>query len=258
MEKMHLEDKLEYIACRVDKNTKIKDNIYEIEFKGNFNGKPGQFYMLRSWNMYPLLSRPISICYLDENKITFLYQVVGNGTKKLSLLHQGDEVKLTGPLGNGFDIDKMNGKISIVSGGIGIAPMLYLVKNIKETLNKGNIQIDLYAGFKKDTYILDRFEQFVDNIYYSVEVGKGEETVGYITDIFHPENYDMVLCCGPELMMKKVVNMCGDKKVPLYVSMENHMACGVGACLVCTCKTKHGNKRTCCDGPVFSGEDLVL
>ena len=81
---------------------------------------------------------------------------------------------------------------------------------------------------------------------------------GYVTELFNPENYDVVLCCGPEIMMKKVVKMCKEKNVPVYVSMENHMACGVGACLVCTCKTKDGNKRTCKDGPVFLGEDIVI
>ncbi|WP_209702026.1 dihydroorotate dehydrogenase electron transfer subunit [Clostridium algifaecis] len=257
MEKIQLENKLDYITCKVAKNENINDNIYKFEFNGNFKGKPGQFYMLRAWDKEPLLSRPISINYLDDEKIVFLYQVVGTGTKKLSLLKEDDEVKLMGPLGNGFDIDNIDGKVAMISGGIGIAPMLYLAKILSEKSSKKDMQLDLYAGFKKETYILDRFDDFVDNIYYSLETGKSENK-GFITDIFHPQLYDMVLCCGPGPMMMRVVTMCREKNIPVYVSMENHMACGVGACLVCTCKTKHGNKRTCVDGPVFLGEDLVL
>lgn len=252
-----MEDKLNYSVCRVEKNVEIENNIYEIQFRGRFEGIPGQFYMIRAWNMYPLLSRPISIHYLDGDKITFLYQVVGQGTGKLSLLKTGDEVKLTGPLGNGFNIDNISGKVSIITGGIGIAPMLYLAKFIKEVSLKRDVHLDLYAGFRKNTYILDRFEKLVDNIYYSLEIGSKSED-RYITDIFHAERYDEVLCCGPEPMMKKVIEMCREKSVPAYVSMEKHMACGIGACLVCTCKTKHGNKRTCCDGPVFLGDDLII
>lgn len=252
-----MENKLDYVKCKVSQNTNIKDNVYQIEFKGQFKGKPGQFYMLRAWDKEPLLSRPISINYLDDEKIVFLYQVVGNGTEKLSLLKENDEVKLMGPLGNGFNIDDIHGKVAIICGGIGIAPMQYLAKTLREKSSEKNMELDLYAGFKKETYILDRFDDFVDSTYYSLENGKNKN-IGFITDVFHPQLYDTVLCCGPEPMMVKVVKMCREKSVPVYVSMENHMACGVGACLVCTCKTNQGNKRTCCDGPVFLGEDLVL
>lgn len=241
----------------MERNTKIVDDIYQIEFKGDFTGKPGQFYMLRAWDIEPVLSRPISINYLDENKITFLYQVVGRGTEKMRLLKYGDKVKLTGPLGNGFDLNKISKKISIITGGIGIAPMLYLAKTIKHLSNNKDTSVDLYAGFKNVTYILDRFKDFVDNIYYTVEYGEYGKN-RYITDIFQPGKYNEVLCCGPEPMMMKVVDMCRNESVPVYVSMDRRMGCGIGACLVCTCKTKQGNKRTCCDGPVFSGDDLVL
>jgi dihydroorotate dehydrogenase electron transfer subunit len=257
MEEIELDDKLKYITCKVYNNTKIQEGIYKIEFLGKFSGNPGQFYMLRAWETEPVLSRPISINYIGENKISFLYQVVGRGTNILSKLEKGDSVKLMGPLGNGFNIDTTSKKIAIVSGGIGIAPMLYLAKTIDERSYRKHIKLDLYAGFKKDTYILDEFEDIVDNIYYTVETGE-TGVKGYVTDIFKPESYDEVLCCGPEKMMVKVVKMCREKSIPVYVSMESRMACGIGACLVCTCKTKNGNKRTCCDGPVFPGKELIL
>lgn len=235
----------------VYENIQIADGLFRLTIKGEFSAKPGQFYMLRCPNKEPLLPRPISINYLDDESISFLYQVSGEGTKILSKLKQGDELNLMGPLGNGFDIDKINGKVAIVAGGIGIAPMLYTAKNLK------HCDVHVYAGFRDKTYILDEFKEYVKDIKISTETGT-EGHKGYVTDLFNAESYDVVLCCGPEIMMNKIIKVCNEKKVPLYVSMEKHMACGVGACLVCTCKTKHGNKRTCKNGPVFLGEEIVL
>ena len=177
--------------------------------------------------------------------------MVGQGTKHLSKLRVNDELQIMGPLGNGFEVDKIKGKIAVVSGGIGIAPLVYLIKKL------AGCEIDLYSGFKTVDYSVDSVEKYVNKINLSTESGKiGHK--GYITDILNPKDYRTVICCGPEIMMRKVITMCNDAKVPVYVSMENHMACGIGACLVCTCKTKGGNKRTCKDGPVFIGKDLIF
>ena len=119
------------------------------------------------------------------------------------------------------------------------------------TLFDGEKEIQCRAGSrlrKSDTRLSPG-----DNVEFTVN----DDGTGFITEIFKPEDYDTVLCCGPEIMMKKVVEMCKEKGVQIYVSMEKHMACGVGACLVCTCKTKDGNKRTCKDGPVFKGSEVV-
>lgn len=242
--------KMNYSTEKVYENIEIENPVYKLTIKGKFSGKPGQFYMLRCWNKEPILSRPISINHIDEEKIVFLYQVVGEGTEILSKLKKSETVEVMGPLGNGFDIDSIKGKVAIVSGGIGTAPMQYVAESLKEC------KVDLYAGFRDKSYIIDEFKEIVENVNISTETGR-EGHKGYITDIFKPELYDVVLCCGPEIMMNKVIKLCKDKNVKVYVSMEKHMACGVGACLVCTCKTKHGNKRTCKDGPVFSGEDII-
>lgn len=242
---------LKYSTEKVYENIQIADEVFKLTIKGKFNGKPGQFYMLRCWDKEPLLSRPISINHIDEEKIVFLYQAIGEGTEILSRLKKFDDIEITGPLGNGFDINNIRGKIAIVAGGIGIAPMLYTTESLK------NCKIDIYAGFRDKTYIMNEFKQFTENINISTESGK-EGYKGYVTDTFNPELYDVVLCCGPEIMMNKVLKMCKEKNVTVYVSMEKHMACGVGACLVCTCKTKQGNKRTCKDGPVFLGDDIVI
>ena len=201
------------------------------------------------------LPRPISICEKSENKLIFLYAVMGAGTKEFSKLKENDEISLIGPLGNGFDLEKDYGRVALVSGGIGTAPMLELAKQLR---NKNKDQkIDLYAGFRDDIYLIDELKEYVNEAKVSTNTGKyGHE--GFVTELLNLEEYDTVLCCGPEVMMKKVVEMCKEKNVSIYVSMEKHMACGVGACLVCTCKTKDGNKRTCKDGPVFDGYYVEL
>lgn len=237
--------------ARILENFEICKNIYKLKIHGDYEGKPGQFYMLRGWSSEPLLGRPISIHDIDEFGMTFLYQVIGKGTEHLSKLKPEDSIRLMGPFGNGFDLNCISEKTALISGGIGIAPLLFAAKNMS------GAQVDLYAGFKDRIHTVESFDGFIQKAYVATENGSSGIR-GFVTDIFEPSNYDMVLCCGPEPMTKKVVEICRKKNVPLQVSMEKHMACGVGACLVCTCKTKWGNKRTCKDGPVFRGEDLIL
>lgn len=239
-----------FTTNKVVENVEIEKNIFRLIVQGDFNVRPGQFYNLRAWDNEPVLSRPISINDAEDNTITFLYEVRGTGTKLISRLEPGDNIELLGPLGNFFDLEAVSGKVALVTGGIGIAPLLYTVKKFK------NVNFDLYAGFREKSYLGDEFNPHVDNIYIATDSGS-EGHKGFITEIFDPKNYNLVLCCGPEMMMKKVVTMCSDAEVPVLVSMESHMACGIGACLVCTCKTKSGMKRTCKDGPIFDGRDVI-
>ena len=242
---------MNFTVAKVLSNKEITDGIYKLILEGQFQGRPGQFYMLRAWEEEPVLSRPISIEDVDDKSITFLYQVVGKGTKILSKLEVEDKLNIQGPLGNTFPVESISGKVLIVTGGIGIAPMEFVIKSLKAD------SIDVYCGFKNKSYLIDEIKEYVTSINISTETGM-EGHKGYVTDLLKPENYDVVLCCGPEVMMNKVIKMCNDKNVPLYVSMEKHMACGIGACLVCTCKTIGGNKRTCKDGPVFLGSEVIL
>ena len=242
---------MNFTSAKVLSNKEITDGIYKLILEGQFKGSPGQFYMLRAWEEEPLLSRPISIENIDDKSITFLYQVVGKGTKILSRLKTEDKLNIQGPLGNTFQVENISGKVGIITGGIGIAPMEFVVKSLKVD------SIDFHCGFRNKSYLIDEIKGYVTNIDISTETGS-EGYKGYVTDLFKPENYDVVLCCGPEVMMNKVIKMCNDKNVRLYVSMEKHMACGIGACLVCTCKTIDGNKRTCKDGPVFLGSEVIL
>lgn len=240
-----------YTVSKVVENVEIANGIYKITVAGTPGAKPGQFFLLRAWVIEPLLSRPISVYDVDGDKISFLYEVRGEGTKLFKKLKKDDEMQLTGPLGNGFDVEKIKGRVAVVAGGIGIAPMKYVIKSIK------NSSIDLYAGFRDEIYLIDEFTEYVADVKITTNSGKHGHK-GFVTDLFNPKEYDVVLCCGPEVMMKRVVEICKEADTPVYVSMEKHMACGVGACLVCTCKTKNGNKRTCKDGPVFSGEDVIF
>lgn len=243
-----------YRSAKVISNEEISKDIYKLVVEDQSEIKAGQFYMLKL-NGATLLPRPISICEKEGDKLTFLYAVVGNGTKEFSKLKKNDEINLTGPLGNGFDLDKDYGKVALVSGGIGTAPMFELAKRLRAK-NSDEV-IDLYSGFRDEIYLIDDFKPYVNEIKVSTNTGKHGHK-GFVTDLLEVEKYDTVLCCGPEVMMKKVVEMCKEKNVKVYVSMEKHMACGVGACLVCTCKTKDGNKRTCKDGPVFDGYYVEL
>jgi 2-polyprenylphenol hydroxylase and related flavodoxin oxidoreductases len=243
-----------YREAKVISNEEISKDIYKLVVEDNSEIIAGQFYMLKL-DGATFLPRPISICEKLDNTLTFLYAVVGAGTKEFTKLKANDEIKLTGPLGNGFDMQKEYGKVALVAGGIGTAPMLELAKKLRE--KDQNQLIDLYAGFRDEIYLIDELKEYVNEAYVSTNTGKHGHK-GFVTEILKPEDYDTVLCCGPEVMMKKVIDMCKEKEVNIYVSMEKHMACGVGACLVCTCKTKDGNKRTCKDGPIFDGYYVEL
>lgn len=226
---------------KVLKNEYVGEDMYLMEVEGSFKGEMGQFYMLRAWDNYPLLSRPISIHDISDNSISFLYKVFGEGTKILSKLKHEDTIKLEGPYGNGYE--KVEGKVALVGGGIGVAPLYLVAKNIENC--------DAYLGFRNEPILVNKYEEVCNEV--NLAVGNT-----FVTDIIDINKYDYILTCGPTPMMEKLVKMAEGTSTKVMVSLENHMACGVGACLVCTCKTKFGNKKTCKDGPVFRGEDVIF
>ena len=223
-------------------NEAVSKDFYLLKVAGQFNGKMGQFCMLRAWGEYPVLSRPISIFDCDAESISFLFKVVGQGTELLAQLKAGDDIDVQGPYGNGFPT--VSGKVALVGGGIGVAPLYLTAKKMKE---QGNA-VDLYLGITDEALLQKQYEAACDKLI--VNVG------GYITDDINPEEYDYIMTCGPEIMMKILAQKVKGSKAQLYVSMENRMGCGVGACLVCTCKTHTGNKKVCKDGPVFKAEEV--
>lgn len=216
----------------------------------------GQFYMLRAWKAEeaPLLSRPISVHRFDREKkeISFLYEVRGTGTQKLAALRPGDTVALTGPSGRGFPVDgTLGGAVALVGGGIGTAPLLLLCKE----LCRAGVRPDLFVGFRDTTYGMDRFVPWCRDIYAATDSGR-EGHHGLVTDLLDVSKYDIVLTCGPMVMMRGVAKLCAAAGVPCLASLEKKMACGLGACLGCTCHTKIGPVTVCKDGPVFNAQEV--
>ena len=239
------------LKSKIIDNINVSNRIYKlkVEFQGKI--KPGQFFMLKTLDNSFLLPRPISVNNTSESTVTFLYRTEGVGTTKISSMRKDDEIQLFGPLGNGFDITKLKGKIAVVGGGIGIAPLLYLVKVLGKNA-------DAYLGYKdkKNIYIADEFKKYADNTIIVTEDGSiGEK--GFITDYIDYVKYDVVVTCGPEIMMNKIIKSSMENNVKCYVSLERRMACGMGVCLGCTVETINGNKRACKDGPIFCSEELI-
>ncbi len=232
-------------------NIEIAPGIYEMKVGGEFSGKPGQFYMLKAWDREPVLSRPLSIYDLKEDYISFVYAVKGRGTEVFAEKIKGEAVFLWGPLGNGFPLEEQRRKIALVGGGLGIVPLFGIAKTVK------NSQIEMYFGFRDKSFLLEEYKGEVNKLVVVTESG-AEGKKGYVTDYFDATSYDAVFCCGPEPMMKKIQEKCKKTNTPLWLSLEKTMACGVGACLVCTCQTSKGMVRTCKEGPVFSGDSVLL
>jgi len=230
-----------------------KDIFHLVVEKKDENILPGQFYMLKAWDNSMPLMRPISVYNVEDKFLHFLYKVIGKGTLFLSSLKEEEKIELLGPLGVGFPYQDVSGKIALVGGGIGIPPLFETAKQ----LTKKGCHVDLFLGYKDELFAFEPFEQVCKNIFIAVENGT-EGYCGFITDIFKAQNYDAVFTCGPEIMMMKVKELCDTQKTPVWLSMERRMACGIGACLVCTCKTTEGMKRCCMEGPVFSGALLDI
>ena len=246
---------MQNVILEITENTKVSSDVFKMKLKGDLSSikNSGEFVEIKLDGYY--LRRPISVCEFNSNELVLLYKVLGHGTLDMSTYPVGKKLDVLVGLGNGFDLSKEYGRVALVGGGIGVAPLLELAKRLRDK-NKQQ-KIDLYTGFRDEIYLVDDFKEYVNEIKISTNTGKHGHK-GFVTEILNVEEYDTVLCCGPEVMMKAVVEMCKEKNVKVYVSMEKHMACGVGACLVCTCKTKDGNKRTCKDGPVFDGYYVEL
>ena len=221
----------------------------------------GQFYMLRAWaaDATPILSRPISVDDFDNQTgaLTFLYQVKGEGTHKLAALKKDDTLTVTGPCGNGFDTAALAGqykRIAVVGGGIGTAPMFQLTRE----LAAAGVKPDVFFGFRDAPYCMEEYREIANLVKVSTDTG-AVGFHGFVTQLYDPADYDVVLVCGPTVMMKNAARLCAEKGTPCFVSMEKKMACGIGACLGCTCETKGGEgKSVCKNGPVFDATEVFF
>lgn len=221
--------------------------------------KPGQFISVYSRDGASLLPRPISICEIEGNRLRIVYRVVGKGTKEFSGYRPGEQVRIMGPLGNGFPLEAAKGKTAlIIGGGIGIFPLLELAKQLD-----GRKEIVL--GYRDQVFMKEAFEA-CGPVTVATEDGS-QGTKGNVLDAVRENQIkaDLIYACGPAPMLKGVQDYAAEKHMEAWISLEERMACGVGACLTCVCKSKEvdvhtnvHNKRICKDGPVFRAEEVEL
>ncbi len=245
------------------------EDVFKMTIKSEYvaaNAMPGQFVNVKCGGIDALLRRPISICDVDKANNTFdiVFQIKGNGTEKLCHKCAG-EVDIMAPLGNPFSIDGKYKNICVVGGGIGTFPLLYLLKS-NTAVNKTAL-----LGFRNKAAVVleDQFRAAAQN----VEIATDDGTYGkkaFVTDLLEEcilensrlgQKLDMVYTCGPTIMMRKVAAIAEKNNIACQVSMEQRMGCGIGACLVCACKTKQGDdewgfSHVCKDGPVFWSTDV--
>ena len=249
-------------AASVIEHQQMNDDVYRMVLSAPEIAKvikPGQFLQLKTGRlMDQLLRRPISIADADANKGTLqlIYRVLGEGTKYLAELSKGAEIDILGPLGNGFTLQ---GKRPLaVGGGMGIAPLLYLVKNFCPT----PVEVLLAGREAKELFWTDLFAASCHAVHVTTDdgsMGRKGNALALLPELLATGQYDIVYTCGPDPMMKAVAAEAARHNLPCQVSLERYMACGIGACLSCSCGAKDGTrKKVCKDGPVFWAEEVVL
>lgn len=220
---------------------------------------PGQFVeVLVKGSQTTFLRRPISINYVDRerNELWLLVAMVGEGTKALGKLQVGEKVNVLFPLGNGFSPVRQSGEeVLLVGGGVGVAPLLEYGKYLKQ--NGARPSFLLGARTQKDLLELDMFRAIATVYITTEDASEGEK--GFVTQhsILEQKRFDRISVCGPKPMMVSVAKYAREKDIPCEVSLENMMACGLGACLCCVEKTVKGNVCVCKEGPVFNINDLT-
>ena len=219
---------------------------------------PGQFVEVRvDGSPQTFLRRPISIHFVDRehNELWLLVATVGDGTRKLAQLQSGDLLNCVLPLGNGFTPAKSGEKVLLVGGGVGVAPLLYMGAEMA----KARIEPTFLLGARtqKDLLMLDAFEQY-GRVFVTTEDGSAGEK-GFVTNhsLWQAERFDRISTCGPTPMMKAVARLAKAQDIDCEVSLENLMACGVGACLCCVENTTEGHVCVCKEGPVFNTRKLL-
>ena len=236
---------------KVISNIPLAPSVFKMELEGDTSAltKPGQFINFKIEGLY--LRRPISVCDYNENTITVIYKVVGEGTEIMSKAGKGDEFDILVGLGNGFDVSKSKDKPLLIGGGVGVPP---LYKLCKELIKEGK-EVSVVLGFNNETEIFykNEFEELGAKVYITTVDGS-YGIKGFVTNAMEQIDYDYFYTCGPEPMFRAIENAV---KVSGQYSFEERMGCGFGACMGCSCKTKYGNKRICKDGPVLLREEII-
>ena len=237
----------------------IADDIYSMWLRTDeiaAHAKAGQFVSVYCKEGSRLLPRPISICEIDakDGAIRLVYRVAGKGTDEFSRMNTGMQLKIVGPLGNGFP--KKNKKAFLIGGGIGIPPMLQLAKEL-------DCEKQIVLGFRDELFLMDEFRA-QGEVYVATEDGSAG-TEGNVLDAIRANalTADVIYACGPMPMLRALKTYAAENGIECWISMEERMACGIGACLACVCKSKEkdahsnvNNKRVCKEGPVFRAEEV--
>ena len=222
---------------------------------------PGQFISVYTKDAGKLLPRPISLCQVDKEKgqLRIVYRVVGAGTSQFSAYQAGDDIEIMGPLGNGFPLERAAGKkVFLIGGGIGIPPMLELARQL-------DCEKQAVLGYREVLFLNDEFEKFSD-VYVATEDGNAG-TKGNVLDAIRENGLkaDVIFACGPTPMLRALKAYAEEHEIECWLSLEEKMACGIGACLACVCQSKEvdehshvHNKRICKDGPVFLAQEVEL
>lgn len=251
---------MEVLQGKILSNRKIANLVYEMIIEGKFVEHikfPGQFLSIKINDSKMILRRPISICDYDESKCTIIYKNFGEGTKFLSNLNDGETIDILYPLGNGFSYLPENKKVLVIGGGVGVPPLYKLTKILKEK----NCDITTVLGFStsEDVFYENEFANHTNTFISTLDGSyKSKGTViQLINENFLYENVDIIYACGPNGMLKSINEEFNDKEI--YISLEERMACSIGACYACVCKTKNDSyKLVCKDGPVFNGKEVIL
>lgn len=239
----------------------IATDIYSIWFQTEKiakAAKPGQFLAVYCREGSRLLPRPISICEVDKEKgrIRIVYRVAGKGTEEFAGYHAGMSLEIMGPLGNGYALK--NKKAFLIGGGIGIPPMLELAKNL-------DCEKQMILGYRSETFLTEEFQKY-GMVYVATEDGS-TGTKGTVLDAIRENalHADIIYACGPTPMLRAIKEYAAEHGMEAQISLEEKMACGIGACLACVCKSKEkdehtnvNNKRICKDGPVFEAQEVEL
>lgn len=231
-------------------NRQLTESVWKMALSGDVSAvtAPGQFVNIKLDGLY--LRRPISVCDVDDGKLTIIYKVVGAGTEQMSRMTTGKLDILTG-LGNGYDLTKAGEKPVLIGGGVGVPPMYLLARRL---IAQGK-QVKVILGFntKEEIFYEDAFKALgADVTVTTVDGSYGVK--GFVTDALKDMDYTYFYTCGPEPMLKAVYR---GSKTSGQMSFEKRMGCGFGACMGCSCKTITGYKRICKEGPVMEKEEIL-
>ena len=253
---------------KIIKKELLAPNIYRMDIAAPrvaCSAKPGQFISMYTTDGSKLLPRPISICEIDRTRgmLRVVYRVTGEntGTEQFSKLKSGDTIPVIGPLGNGFPVEKAEGKsVFLMGGGIGVPPILELAKQMKCEKKQ------IIAGYRDcHTFLREEFEA-AGTLYIATEDGS-VGTKGNVMDAIRENalEADVIYACGPTPMLRAIKKYAEENGIECYISLEERMACGIGACLACVCKSREkdahsnvNNKRICKDGPVFLSTEVEI